>query len=530
MAKKIFLIGIGGTGMRCLESFVHTCAMGMYDETEIEMMALDTDSGNGNFKRLRALKNCYCQINGGNHKKNTLFSAKINYYEFSPGYTDNDSFYSVSNYQTAASHRLDSPIADLADVFIDKDVMNMNLKHGYRAQTQMGSMLMYYAILKAAYRASPAGGNSADKSSQSLKAFISSLNSTPKAPVFVFGSVFGGTGASSIPIIPLAFNRASAIMGNETVDVIGNHPFGTIVLTNYFRFDVDKMSAAEVVAKSENFAINSQAALMFYNSDETVKRTYKRLYILGRENKENRNVTEKDDKGTKKTSTGVTGGEKQENPADYIELLAAFAAYHFFAEADKGDKAFDEDNEDKFFCLSHNYGNAKIDFTLFGQNHADKLKKNFGALLASALLDFNSEYFHNIANTPNLFDNVDVDKDEFKALRQYFEMFLYSQSNGRLVSGWLPQMYDGRGGDGLLFNSLLFQCTTAKELGKIKYNRDLYAGDNPPQFKVGLFEDCFSVVKSSFMKVCPNLKTNLDDLVARTYATLCKLYFNETID
>ncbi len=530
MAKKIFLIGIGGTGMRCLESFIHTCAMGMYDETEVEMLALDTDSGNGNFKRLRNLKNCYCSINGGNYKRNTLFSAKINYYEFSPGYTDNDSFYSLSNYQTAAAHREDSPVADLADLFLDRNVMNMNLKHGYRAQTQMGSMLMYYAILKAAYKASPAGGNSTDKSAFALKSFINNLNAFPKAPVFVFGSVFGGTGASSIPVIPLAFDRASEIMGNKSTNIVGDHPFGTIVLTNYFRFKVDKMTETEVVAKSDNFAINSQAALMFYDGDETVKKTYKRLYLLGRQNSENRDVTEKDEKGTKKTSAGVTGGEKQENPADYIELLSAFAAYHFFNEAEKGDKAFSEDSDNRFFCISHNYGNSKLDFTLFGQDHTDKLKKNFGVLLASALLDFNNEYFHNIANTPNMFETVDVDKDEFKALRQYFEMFLYSTSNGLLVSGWLPQMYKGRGGEGILFSSLPFNCETPKELGKIKFNRDLYSGDNPPQFKVGLFEDCFSVVKSCFMKTSPNLKTTMDDLIARTYATLCKLYFNENIE
>ena len=57
--KKVFLIGIGGTGMRCLESFVHTCAIGLYDNTEVHMLALDTDEHNGNFKRLRDLQSDY---------------------------------------------------------------------------------------------------------------------------------------------------------------------------------------------------------------------------------------------------------------------------------------------------------------------------------------------------------------------------------------------------------------------------------------------------------------------------------------
>ena len=31
---KLFVIAIGGTGMRCLESFVHLCAIGMFDNEE----------------------------------------------------------------------------------------------------------------------------------------------------------------------------------------------------------------------------------------------------------------------------------------------------------------------------------------------------------------------------------------------------------------------------------------------------------------------------------------------------------------
>ena len=38
---KLFVIAIGGTGMRCLESFVHLCAAGMFDSRTIEVMMLD---------------------------------------------------------------------------------------------------------------------------------------------------------------------------------------------------------------------------------------------------------------------------------------------------------------------------------------------------------------------------------------------------------------------------------------------------------------------------------------------------------
>ena len=44
--EKLFVIGSGGTGMRCLQAFVHLCAMGMFDDKEIHLLALDTDLDN----------------------------------------------------------------------------------------------------------------------------------------------------------------------------------------------------------------------------------------------------------------------------------------------------------------------------------------------------------------------------------------------------------------------------------------------------------------------------------------------------
>ena len=63
MAKQYFVLGIGGTGMRCIESLIHLCAMGMFDDTEIHLLALDTDKNNGNFSRLKEVKEAY--VNDG---------------------------------------------------------------------------------------------------------------------------------------------------------------------------------------------------------------------------------------------------------------------------------------------------------------------------------------------------------------------------------------------------------------------------------------------------------------------------------
>ena len=518
MAKKFFLIGIGGTGMRCLESFVHTCAMGMYDETEVELLALDTDKDNGNFIRLRKLVEHYNKINGGVTKKDTFFSAKIKYYEFSPGYTDNDSFAVLSNYANLDTHRSKDPSADFVDMFLNPDVRNMNLKDGYRAQTQMGSLLMYYAIEQAAFEAK---NGLRSKGTNDLRNFLSSLNAGNKQPVFVFGSVFGGTGASSIPIIPLAFRKADKIFERNN-DVVSDNFFGSIVLTNYFKFDV-KDNLKEVVARSENFAINSQSALMFYHEDATIASTYKRLYLLGRQSSENRDVLDPANGG----SRGVTGGQNQKNPADYIELLAAFAAYHFFKEVQK-DEPFKDDKGNRFLCISHDYGTKKLDFRLFAQDDEQLFKEKMGALTVASLLDLKgTDFFASIANERNMFESVDANGVEMDSLHQYFALYNVGlDPNDNVIKGWLPQMNAGRGGQGIFFDGGLFSCKTLKELQKYKYNKQLFVGDKPPKFDVGIFSSIFNTVKDKFIKTDTDKRGNFSDLLSRTYSTIMKLYFN----
>ena len=92
MEDKKFIVAIGGTGMRCLESFVHLCAIGMFDNEEIEILTLDTDQTNGNKGRVEQLIDTYnhvksnesSNIDGGTPNTDTFFSAKLNLYYCCP--------------------------------------------------------------------------------------------------------------------------------------------------------------------------------------------------------------------------------------------------------------------------------------------------------------------------------------------------------------------------------------------------------------------------------------------------------------
>src|SRR5690606_33086607 len=128
------------------------------------------------------------------------------------------------------------------------------LKHGYRAQTHLGSMLMYHSIID----------DVKHNDRSDLIRFISELitaSSSGSPRVFILGSVFGGTGASSIPIIPKAIREAAALISDAT-DIEKNAYFGATLLTSYFSFPLpnDKEKQEQkVIATSDKFALNSQA-------------------------------------------------------------------------------------------------------------------------------------------------------------------------------------------------------------------------------------------------------------------------------
>jgi cell division GTPase FtsZ len=211
--KKCFIIGIGGTGMRCLETFTHMCAMGLYDGMEFNVLTLDTDFTNGNKNRTENLIKDYNNIKKTSDSKNgaasndSFFSAKINLFEFVTDYNANgrQTFSELTNLKSDNDDFSDSKM--LAELFLSEDVQNFDLSHGYRAQTHLGSYLMYHAITDLAKRLK-AGVDIKDGEKQ-FEEFLNLLyNAKEDARIFVFGSIFGGTGASSIPVIQKALNDA----------------------------------------------------------------------------------------------------------------------------------------------------------------------------------------------------------------------------------------------------------------------------------------------------------------------------------
>ncbi|MDE6577481.1 MAG: hypothetical protein K2J82_11745 [Muribaculaceae bacterium] len=468
MDDKLFIIAIGGTGMRCLEAFVHLCAAGMFDNKEIDILTLDTDQANGNKSRVENLISLYNKVKtdtqedeGGHARSNTFFSAKLNLYKFFTDYSTpgRETYRKLSDVNSVTQEKRDDN-NDLSELFFNPDsVQEFNLSHGYRAQTHLGSLLMYHGIMEAAIKVK-SGDEEVKDHEKALQEFLQLINhNSSNARVFVFGSVFGGTGASSIPVIPIALRDALKVVtgGNNDLN-LNNVKFGSTLLTDYFKFnmpDDQQLSKDKVVANADNFTLNSQAALSFYDSDLTVQNSYKMLYHIGWPS------DLKADYSQDQSGEVITGGGEQANECHVVELMSAAAAYDFFTREDlsnqKAKYVYRSIEES-----SHNV--LRLTGASFVGADGPILEEKLGSLLSLSHLVL-SRYRggqEGINGTRELLDELaarrvpnyqGITDEQAREISDYLKEFAYKFLNGYLVPGWLHQINKSIGSGSFIFSS-----------------------------------------------------------------------------
>lgn len=541
---KLFVIGIGGTGMRCLEAFTHLCAIGMFDNQEIEILTLDTDQLNGNKTKTENLISLYSRIKtsdsgpvGGTPNANTFFSAKLNLHKFWTDYskTERSNYRSISNLEVGDPEKKKANKL-VSDLFLDENtVQEFNLSHGYRAQTHLGSHLMYHAFIESARNL--ASGSNVTVQDKDLEVFMNKLNEAGKigARVFVFGSIFGGTGASSIPVIPKAFQDFIKIRsgGKSTID-FSKTKFGSTLLTEYFTFkkpDAKQMSTKDnsVIADSSFFPLNSQAALQFYQNDPTVQRTYKTMYHIG--------WPIESKKFGQDDSITITGGEDQKNPCHITEMLCACAAYDFMTkttgfDVDKAEYLYKAiEFKDNSFNFSFN------DFVGVENKAGDIFANRLGALfsLAHIVLTKNGAAFSaddksgmrafiTQLEQAKLTLYSTLTNEECANLNDYFRYFAYSFSSEQFYPGWIYQVRSTVSPGTFMFNTDAF-TSNPKELNNLDVGT-LFSDSKNHWPKGNLLSNRYDHFVKTLIEVTPDpsqkVGTTKENFLAHIYNAITK--------
>ena len=144
---KNFIIGIGGTGAKCLEHLVHCCSAGL-GPNSLWVGMVDQDEANGNISRTKILLNKYTNLRNSLRDENkhdlsknsNLFKTHIT--------TNNDSVWlplkgadptleALINYNV-----LKDEVKGLIDCLYDKYERKQNLSEGFRARPNIGAAAM----------------------------------------------------------------------------------------------------------------------------------------------------------------------------------------------------------------------------------------------------------------------------------------------------------------------------------------------------------------------------------------------------
>lgn len=308
---KNYLIGIGGSGSRVIESVIHLCAAG-YGPEELNIFIIDPDEGNGNLDRTRRLlkkyQNCYSAIDRSVFEKSQgLFATNVK--------TAADVVWNIFRGeidQTLAGYlhyvSLDQSQRDLVSVFYSQQELGKPLNEGFRGHPSIGAAVM----------------SNPPRERSPWREFwddVEAANRESDIRVFVAGSVFGGTGAAGVPTFGadqfLKLDRDANLGDGKSKVFLG----GALIMP-YFTFDHAGANAGDMFVTAENFPIATKAALHYYDGKDL---SFDRLYFIG-------------DSLMPDVGLFSPGNIKQKNRPHYIEMATALAAFDFFRHSPSIDK------------------------------------------------------------------------------------------------------------------------------------------------------------------------------------------------
>jgi hypothetical protein len=322
-----YVIGVGGTGARCLEAICYFAAAGLFTN-DMRLLVLDPDQNNGNGKRTQQLIRQYYTLQRceqpvaptsstllGLRRKElepaSLFRVAVNapalggsaipYYWRNPNVP-------TRTFEQAVNFTSQPPrFQDFIRLFYQENDLTMQLNAGYRGRTSVGAVALKIDL-----------DSTIDDKGGGLYELVRSLqadlqNGRPK--IFVVGSVFGGTGAAALPTV-------RAFLQNLDREIIGPNAdqleFGCGMLVPYFSFPKStRTTASEVIPDSDEHMIATKAALLHYAQ---VPPGYRHVYLVGAPER------------IRTAATHEAGDETQVNAPHYAELVTALAATDFFSD------------------------------------------------------------------------------------------------------------------------------------------------------------------------------------------------------
>jgi hypothetical protein len=294
---KLHIVSIGGTGHKVLTSLIHLAACGAFRNKQvnkINVICIDGDYANGNLERTANTFKSYKDLYQALHLLDVDELIEIDSVApnlFISLYQDDKT--SLSMAFAFPKYNTGTPEDELIRFLYTDAERVKEVKGGFYGHTSIGAVMARNILND---ETKPEG-----KIWAKFKGEIAAEDQ-----VVVIGSIFGGTGASCIPVV--------------LKDLEGKKENGAglaaIILAPYFNIVGEPDKDKKVQPDSNNFNIKAKAALNYYEIEKKLEATHS-LYLIGEPSDNFSYETKNDD------------GAKQKNKAHPIELFAATAVLDF---------------------------------------------------------------------------------------------------------------------------------------------------------------------------------------------------------
>ena len=308
-----FIISIGGSGSKCMESLIYLMAAKFLPSTEpYRVFVVDKDANCGNTNRCRNTIGSYHTlrkaVEGQPYAEPSLqectwcFEDSLNEIVRMKGRT-------VQNSLCQGGHD-----QQLLDMIFSRSEQTEDLVNGFYGHPAMGAAVFEAVSLTGSYQ-----------NSELFRAIQEAVSSgTQHINIFLMASIFGGTGASMFPNVARSI-RDRFCQGGANLDKIS---IGGALLMPYFRFPNQQEGEQQRINSItyEDFMEKTAVALRYYDGTRGLVKNasvpgdyiFDSIYVMGCA------------PFTQTCAVNTAGGEKQKHKFHVVDLFAALSAAHFF--------------------------------------------------------------------------------------------------------------------------------------------------------------------------------------------------------
>jgi len=317
-----YVLAIGGTGNKVLESIVYGAAADAFywidpqtDEKhpidDLHMLSVDVDASCGNTTRAKMACAYYERVQKNMEKlsrKHRGFHTRLKLRQWNMSSEVRE----LSIDAQVKNHKADHP---LAHTLFNKTESSLEYSEGFRGHPDLG-VLFFSDLLEKLN--DPRRKTVQDDFLDILADMRRDLELGDKVCVALVGSIFGGTGASGIPILSKYLRETFASYGDQ-------FRMSVTLMLPYYKVPASAANEeVEIVINSTVFMDKAKTALDYYGAEQMVSSfrqsgVYDSLYLLGLPKE-----------GFVSMRRYATGSGAQENDAHVMEWLATRSIAHFF--------------------------------------------------------------------------------------------------------------------------------------------------------------------------------------------------------